>query len=92
MAHKEKVVNVEKYLSEERKKYMVFKRQPKLLILGSSDSGKSTLLKQLKIMHGKGFTDEEKVVFSKAIKDNIIQSLYILFSNTERLEKDVVKD
>ncbi|KAJ3325463.1 hypothetical protein HDV06_004322 [Boothiomyces sp. JEL0866] len=84
---KETAAEVEKYLNEERKKYVIFKRQPKLLILGSSDSGKSTLLKQLKIMHGKGFTDEEKVLFTKAIKENIIQSLYVLYSNTEKLEK-----
>ncbi|KAJ3313419.1 Guanine nucleotide-binding protein G(t) subunit alpha-3 [Boothiomyces sp. JEL0838] len=46
--------------------------QPKLLILGSSDSGKSTLLKQMKIMHGNGFTDEEKKQAAQGIRDNIL--------------------
>jgi polynucleotide 5'-kinase involved in rRNA processing len=44
--------DIEKYLKEEKKEYEKSLSEPKLLILGSSDSGKSTLLKQLKILHG----------------------------------------
>ncbi|KAJ3271581.1 hypothetical protein HDV01_006543 [Terramyces sp. JEL0728] len=79
---------IEKYLNEERKAYKIFKQHLKLLILGSSDSGKSTLLKQLKLMHGNGFTDKEKLQFAQGIKENIIHSLHLLVSNTEKLEKE----
>jgi polynucleotide 5'-kinase involved in rRNA processing len=44
--------DIEKYLREERKEFEKSLTEPKLLILGSSDSGKSTLLKQIKILHG----------------------------------------
>ncbi|KAJ2997410.1 Phosphatidylinositol (PI) 3-kinase [Globomyces sp. JEL0801] len=48
----QKTVDYQYYLSEKDK-------EPKILILGTSDSGKSTFLKQLKILHGAGFTSEE---------------------------------
>lgn len=46
--HKE----IEKYLKGEKKIYDQYLSEPKLLILGSSDCGKSTLLKQMKILYG----------------------------------------
>ncbi|KAI8901317.1 guanine nucleotide binding protein, alpha subunit [Globomyces pollinis-pini] len=64
---------VEQFLQSEREKYRVFQDEPKLLILGSSDSGKSTLLKQLKIIYGDGFTEEEINGFRKQIIKNIIE-------------------
>ena len=63
---------IEKYLEEERKKFALEKREPKLLILGSSDSGKSTLLKQLKILHGSGFTSDEKIFARCSIRKSIL--------------------
>jgi hypothetical protein len=54
--------------------------EPKLLILGSSDSGKSTLLKQLKIIHGGGFGDLEKKLSQRGIITNIINALSVLMS------------
>ncbi|KAJ3348309.1 hypothetical protein HDU91_006587 [Kappamyces sp. JEL0680] len=52
---------VERYLKEEKQKWKKLQREPRVLILGSSDSGKSTLLKQLKILHGDGFTPSERI-------------------------------
>ncbi|KAI8901307.1 G-protein alpha subunit-domain-containing protein, partial [Globomyces pollinis-pini] len=51
---------IDSYLKEEQIKFENLKKEPKLLILGTSDAGKSTFLKQLKIIHGSGFTDEER--------------------------------
>ncbi|KAJ5069128.1 g protein alpha i subunit [Anaeramoeba ignava] len=44
----------------------------KILLLGAGDSGKSTVMKQMKIIHGKGFTDTEKKEFIDAIYENLI--------------------
>ncbi|KAJ2999248.1 hypothetical protein HDV02_003342 [Globomyces sp. JEL0801] len=55
----EEAKKIEEYLALEKKKFQIESAEPRLLLLGSSDSGKSTFLKQLKILHGKGFTPEE---------------------------------
>lgn len=50
-----------------------------MLILGSSDSGKSTLLKQLKLLHGGGFTEKEKSIAIIHIRQNIFSGCtYVL--------------
>ncbi|KAJ3350642.1 hypothetical protein HDU91_006221, partial [Kappamyces sp. JEL0680] len=56
---KQRNQEVEEYLKTEKIKLERSKLEPRILILGTSDSGKSTLIKQLKIMHGGGFTKDE---------------------------------
>jgi hypothetical protein len=69
---------VEAYLKEEKKSYEKYLGEPKMLLLGSSDSGKSTLLKQLKIIHGNGFTKEEMAQSAKSIQINLIKDVISL--------------
>ncbi|KAJ2997422.1 hypothetical protein HDV02_005551 [Globomyces sp. JEL0801] len=64
---KAKAKRVEEYLKQEKAKYDFENKEPRILILGSSDSGKSTFLKQLKILHGNGFTSEELERAKKSI-------------------------
>ena len=45
----------------------------KVLLLGSGESGKSTILQQLKILHQNGFTNEELLEYKPFIFDNIIE-------------------
>jgi hypothetical protein len=71
---------VEKFLKEQKKEYERYLEEPKLLILGSSDSGKSTLLKQMKIMHGSGFTSEEKRIGREHMRKNIVVAIYTILS------------
>ncbi|KAJ3319534.1 hypothetical protein HDV06_006267 [Boothiomyces sp. JEL0866] len=73
---------VEKYLQKEKSVFLEYLKQPKLLVLGSSDSGKSTLLKQMKIMHNKGFTKVEKQQALWGIKDNILSAISKLLRKT----------
>ncbi|KAI9333281.1 guanine nucleotide binding protein, alpha subunit [Obelidium mucronatum] len=44
----------------------------KLLLLGTGETGKSTILKQLKLIHGIGFSEDERRTFRSAIILNVI--------------------
>eukprot|EP00057_Strongylocentrotus_purpuratus_P033122 XP_790271.3 PREDICTED: guanine nucleotide-binding protein G(o) subunit alpha [Strongylocentrotus purpuratus] len=51
----------------------------KILLLGAGESGKSTLVKQMKIIHSDGFTDYELMSFKPAVLDNLLNSMkYVL--------------
>ncbi|KAJ3301707.1 Guanine nucleotide-binding protein G(t) subunit alpha-2 [Kappamyces sp. JEL0829] len=76
--------DIAKYLAAEKKRWQEYKKDPKLLLLGSSDSGKSTLLKQLKILHGGGFSDAEKLIY----KERIIQGMFWAVSHLIALLDD----
>ncbi|XP_010226772.1 PREDICTED: guanine nucleotide-binding protein G(t) subunit alpha-2-like [Tinamus guttatus] len=47
----------------------------KLLLLGAGESGKSTIVKQMKIIHQDGYTKEECMEFKAVIYGNILQSI-----------------
>ncbi|XP_005989105.1 guanine nucleotide binding protein (G protein) alpha v1 [Latimeria chalumnae] len=52
----------------------------RLLLLGAAESGKSTLVKQMKIIHSRGFTDEELCTFKPAVLDNLLNSMkFVLY-------------
>ncbi|KAJ3306049.1 Guanine nucleotide-binding protein G(i) subunit alpha-2 [Kappamyces sp. JEL0829] len=82
---------VEAYLAQEKQKYLEYKLEPKLLILGSSDSGKSTLLKQLKILHGGGFGEAETRLSRHGILTNIITACIVLIGLCPEV-KDTYQD
>nr|CFW94221.1 Eka-Go1 protein [Euperipatoides kanangrensis] len=51
----------------------------KILLLGAAESGKSTLVKQMKIIHNDGFTQEELLSFKPTVLDNLLSSMkYVL--------------
>ncbi|XP_013782173.1 guanine nucleotide-binding protein G(o) subunit alpha-like [Limulus polyphemus] len=51
----------------------------KILLLGAGESGKSTLVKQMKIIHNDGFTEEELRSFRPTVLDNLLSSMkYVL--------------
>ncbi|KAK9720351.1 G-protein alpha subunit [Popillia japonica] len=56
---------------EERKK----EKDVKLLLLGAGESGKSTIVKQMKIIHESGFTSEDFKQYRPVVYSNTIQSL-----------------
>ena len=51
-----------------------------LLLLGPGDSGKSTVLKQITLLHGPGFSDAEREKFKFRIHFNIIKNMKILLA------------
>jgi len=50
-------------------------RTVKLLLLGAGESGKSTLVKQMKIIHGDGYTQQELQSYKPTICDNLVHSM-----------------
>ncbi|XP_062303795.1 guanine nucleotide-binding protein G(o) subunit alpha-like isoform X2 [Osmerus eperlanus] len=47
----------------------------KILMLGAAESGKSTLVKQIKIIHSQGFSKPELLSFKPAVLDNLLKSM-----------------
>jgi len=68
---------IHKQLVDDKKK---FERQIKILLLGAGESGKSTIAKQMRIIHDIEFTSEEKDYYKSIIYENCytcIQSILI---------------
>ncbi|KAI8099860.1 G-alpha protein [Halteromyces radiatus] len=61
------------------------KRETKLLLLGAGESGKSTILKQMKLIHDGGYTPEERESFKEVIFSNTIQSMKVTLEAMHRL-------
>eukprot|EP01100_Stratorugosa_tubuloviscum_P014957 TRINITY_DN82_c1_g2_i2.p1 TRINITY_DN82_c1_g2~~TRINITY_DN82_c1_g2_i2.p1 ORF type:complete len:350 (-),score=147.34 TRINITY_DN82_c1_g2_i2:136-1185(-) len=70
-----KGADVESVLTQEAKK---LDNEVKLLLLGAGESGKSTIAKQIKILHLKGFTGEERASYKAVIFANVISSMRAL--------------
>ncbi|ESP03937.1 hypothetical protein LOTGIDRAFT_185322 [Lottia gigantea] len=47
----------------------------KILLLGAAEGGKSTLVKQMKIIHNDGFSKHELRSFKTAVLDNLVSSM-----------------
>uniref|UniRef100_A0A8C6SLJ8 Guanine nucleotide-binding protein subunit alpha n=1 Tax=Neogobius melanostomus TaxID=47308 RepID=A0A8C6SLJ8_9GOBI len=62
------------------------RRQLKLLLLGTGESGKSTFIKQMRIIHGKGYSEEDRKGFTRLIYQNIITAIQALADAMATLE------
>ncbi|XP_028299324.1 guanine nucleotide-binding protein subunit alpha-11-like isoform X1 [Gouania willdenowi] len=47
------------------------KNEIKILLLGTGESGKTTFIRQMRIIHGKGYSQDERKDFAKCIYQNI---------------------
>ncbi|XP_034397845.1 guanine nucleotide-binding protein subunit alpha-14-like [Cyclopterus lumpus] len=61
------------------------RRELKLLLLGTGESGKSTFIKQMRIIHGGGYTDEDKKSYAKLVYQNIFTSMQAMTRAMETL-------
>ncbi|KAF5900407.1 guanine nucleotide-binding protein subunit alpha-11-like, partial [Clarias magur] len=52
----------------------------------TGESGKSTFIKQMRIIHGTGYTDEDKRGFTKLVYQNIYTSMQSMIRATETLK------
>lgn len=75
-SHEQIAVNRSRKIDQSlRKDAEVTSRQAKLLLLGAGESGKSTFLKQLRIVYGNGYSPQECLSFREIVHSNAIQSL-----------------
>ncbi len=66
----------------------------KLLLLGPGDSGKTTVLKQMKLLHGDGFSDKDRREFKVKIYENIVNAMksMVMFAQYNNIEHIDVAD
>ncbi|KAK9891836.1 hypothetical protein WA026_016635 [Henosepilachna vigintioctopunctata] len=62
------------------------RRELKLLLLGTGESGKSTFIKQMRIIHGAGYTDEDKRGFIKLVYQNIFMAMQSMIKAMDLLK------
>uniref|UniRef100_A0A8C2XG11 Guanine nucleotide binding protein (G protein), alpha transducing activity polypeptide 2 n=1 Tax=Cyclopterus lumpus TaxID=8103 RepID=A0A8C2XG11_CYCLU len=84
-AEDKKSKELEKQLQEDADKDS---KTVKLLLLGAGESGKSTIVKQMKILHQGGYTKEEQLEFRAVIFGNILQSTLAIIRGMEILSID----
>jgi hypothetical protein len=61
------------------------KQRIKLLLLGAGESGKSTIFKQMRILYGKGFGEEDRKNFKPVIFSNTLLSMKTLVQQSDEL-------
>jgi hypothetical protein len=57
----------------------------KILLLGAGESGKSTVVKQMKIIHGDGYSESELRSFKSVIYGNLAASMRVVLNAMEKL-------
>ncbi|KAG8222920.1 hypothetical protein J437_LFUL000214 [Ladona fulva] len=77
---------LEKKIASWNKEY---EKPIKILLLGAGEAGKTTIIKQMKILHIKGFTDKERQDKVKEVLANIHEAIACLCSNLSILEPPV---
>lgn len=67
-----------------------FKKECKILLLGSGESGKSTIVKQMKIIHLHGYTPDELVLYRAVVNRNVVESAQALVQAMRKFGLDAV--
>ncbi|KAI9477885.1 MAG: guanine nucleotide-binding protein alpha-3 subunit [Benjaminiella poitrasii] len=75
--------SIDRSLEEESRK---LEREFKILLLGSGESGKSTIFKQMKIIHQNGYSKEELINWRITVYRNLIQSAQAIVSALRQFE------
>nr|POE56891.1 guanine nucleotide-binding protein subunit alpha [Quercus suber] len=65
---------------------MNLRNEIKMLLLGAGESGKSTILKQMKLIHEGGYSRDERESFREIIFSNTVQSMRVILEAMESLE------
>ncbi|KAF2719280.1 G-protein alpha subunit [Polychaeton citri CBS 116435] len=77
---------IDRGLEEDSKK---LRRECKILLLGSGESGKSTIVKQMKIIHQNGYTQDELAFYRHTIYKNLVDCAKALVSAIRQFDIEV---
>uniref|UniRef100_A0A2K5KME2 Guanine nucleotide-binding protein subunit alpha n=1 Tax=Cercocebus atys TaxID=9531 RepID=A0A2K5KME2_CERAT len=69
-----------------RRDKRVASRELKLLLLRTGESGKSTFIKQTRIIHGSGYSNEDKRGFTKLVYQNIFTAMQAMIRAMDTLK------
>jgi guanine nucleotide-binding protein G(i) subunit alpha len=70
MEQKKKSQAIDRVLEEDSKR---LRKECKILLLGSGESGKSTIVKQMKIIHLKGYSEDELYNYRPTVFKNLVE-------------------
>eukprot|EP00158_Paraphelidium_tribonemae_P001818 Partr_v1_DN24850_c0_g1_i1_m29484 putative Guanine nucleotide binding protein (G protein) alpha len=76
---------IDEYLRSEQREVEKSK-DLKILLLGSGESGKSTIVKQMKIIHLDGFSQQELAEYKVAIAANVIEAMTQLIKGIQHIQ------
>ncbi|KAG8966888.1 Guanine nucleotide-binding protein alpha-2 subunit [Tulasnella sp. 419] len=85
---KEKSAQIDKVLEEDYEKQ---KSECKILLLGSGESGKTTIVKQMKIIHLGGYTPDKLLFFKTVVYKNLVDSAQDLILAMKKFGIDCVE-
>ncbi|EDV21511.1 uncharacterized protein TRIADDRAFT_30457 [Trichoplax adhaerens] len=85
-AAREKSTDIDKKIQNEKDKSL---SEVKLLLLGAGESGKSTIAKQMRIIHESGYSDEDRQQYKSIIHCNAIYSLKAIIEAMKVLKIDI---
>ncbi|KAF9098303.1 guanine nucleotide-binding protein subunit alpha [Mortierella sp. AD031] len=75
--------SIESQLKRDR---ATMRNEVKMLLLGAGESGKSTILKQMKLIHEGGYSNEEREAFKEIIYSNTVQSMRVILEAMDNME------
>ena len=78
---------IDKQIEEDYRKY---KKECKILLLGSGESGKSTIVKQMKIIHQNGYNRTELMTYRTTIYKNLLESAHNIILAMRKIGVDCV--
>ncbi|XP_033642587.1 guanine nucleotide-binding protein G(s) subunit alpha-like [Asterias rubens] len=87
VTQKQRSKQIDRYLKDERKKYKDYvKKTMRLLLVGAGESGKSTIVKQMKILHQGGYSDVERKEFVHIIRGNLRDAILTITGSMQTLQ------
>lgn len=63
-----------------------FRATQKIVLLGAGESGKSTFIKQMQLIHGQGFDYNAKLMYRTQIYENVLRGIAGLINGKRELQ------